>query len=40
MYCLHIQGRSEDGSDMFFQNIGNHIQDYMASRPRRVQSTK
>jgi hypothetical protein len=36
-YNLHFQGRSEgnyfpeDRSDMFLQNAGNHLQDYMAS---------
>jgi hypothetical protein len=29
----------EDGDDKFLRNTGNHVQDYMASHPRRPQST-
>jgi hypothetical protein len=27
----YLQGRSEDGGDNFFQNVGNHQHDYMVS---------
>jgi hypothetical protein len=30
---------TEDGGDMFLQNIGNHLQDYTASKPRWPRST-
>jgi hypothetical protein len=29
----------EDGSDKFYRNVGNNLQDYTASQPRRPQST-
>jgi hypothetical protein len=29
----------EDGGDTFLRNIGNHLQDYTASQPRKPQST-
>jgi hypothetical protein len=32
-------GSSENGGGKFLQNVGNHLQDYMASQPRRPQST-
>jgi hypothetical protein len=36
-YCLHLRGRSEDGSNMFHLNSRNQLQDNTMSLSRRPQ---
>jgi hypothetical protein len=30
-WCLHLQGRSDNGGSIFLRNIGNHLQDHTVS---------
>jgi hypothetical protein len=34
-----VEIRVEDGGDTFLWNVGNHLQDYTVSKPRRPKST-
>jgi hypothetical protein len=35
-----FQDRTDDRGDTFLQNVGKHLQDYMATLSRRSRSTK